>query len=158
MNILFVCTGNICRSPLAEGILRQKFEDFHISGEIDSAGFEPFHRGDPADPRAIRVAREHGSDITGHRARLFSVEDFDRFDKIYVMDNYHYQNVRLLARNPEDTEKIEFVMNIVHPGQNRHVPDPYYESYETFRLVYLQLETVCSVLASSLKPICADDK
>src|SRR5512138_3721178 len=107
MKVLFVCTGNICRSPLAEGILREKFNNYGIKGVVDSAGFETFHIGDMPDERARRVAREHGIDISAHSARLFSVKDFDRFDKICVMDKWHYQNVMRLARSETDEAKVE---------------------------------------------------
>jgi protein-tyrosine phosphatase len=147
MRVLFVCTGNICRSPLAEGILREKFDALGIKGLVDSAGFESFHLGDMPDERARKVAREHGFNISGHEARLFTVKDFDRFDKIYVMDNWHYQNVMRLARNDEDRAKVDFTMNVVEPGKNKPVPDPYYDGYGAFERVYLMLDAACEKIA-----------
>jgi protein-tyrosine phosphatase len=143
MKVLFVCTGNICRSPLAEGILREKFLKYHIRGEVDSAGFESFHVGDPPDDRARKIARQNGIDISGHRARLVRVSDFDRFDHIYAMDAYHYQSLMKLARNEEDRKKVNFVMNVVFPGKNIPVQDPYYDGYSAFETVYRQLDEAC---------------
>lgn len=149
MRVLFVCTGNICRSPLAEGILREKFQNHGIKGFVDSAGFETFHIGDMPDERARRVAREHGIDISAHAARLFTVHDFDRFDRIFVMDNWHYQNVMRLARNAADEAMVDFAMNALHPGKNIPVQDPYYDGYGAFEKVYLQLDAACEKIAES---------
>ncbi|HCT72323.1 MAG TPA: protein-tyrosine-phosphatase, partial [Bacteroidales bacterium] len=88
--ILMVCLGNICRSPLAEGIMRKKLNDFNINAEVDSCGFESFHTGDRPDQRGIEVAQKNGIDISGHRARLFRVADFEEFDYIFVMDQRNY--------------------------------------------------------------------
>jgi protein-tyrosine phosphatase len=150
MRVLFVCTGNICRSPLAEGILREKFRNHGIHGSVDSAGFESFHIGDMPDERARRVARDHGINITGHAARLFTVHDFDLFDKIFVMDSWHYQNVMRLARNAADEAKVDFVTNPLHPGKNIPVQDPYYDGYGAFEKVYLQLDQACEKIADSV--------
>lgn len=150
MKVLFVCTGNICRSPLAEGILREKFSVCGIRGFVDSAGFESFHLGDMPDERARKVAREHGINISDHQARLFSVKDFDRFDRIYVMDNWHYQNVMRLARNDADRAKVDFTMNATEPGKNQPVPDPYYDGYGAFERVYIMLDSACEKIAESV--------
>lgn len=150
MKVLFVCTGNICRSPLAEGILREKFAAYGIKGYVDSAGFEAFHLGDPPDERAIRVAREHGITISDHEARLFTVKDFDAFDRIYVMDSWHYQQVMRLARNAGDEAKVDFTMNALQPGKNIPVQDPYYEGYGAFERVYLQLDSACGKIAHAI--------
>lgn len=151
MKVLFVCTGNICRSPLAEGILRDKFNLYGIRGFVDSAGFEAFHLGDMPDERAQRVASEHGISIADHQARLFTVRDFDHFDRIYVMDAWHYQQVMRLARNEADEAKVDFTMNVLHPGKNIPVQDPYYEGYGAFERVYLQLDSACETIAKSLR-------
>ncbi|MCX6283533.1 MAG: low molecular weight phosphotyrosine protein phosphatase [Bacteroidetes bacterium] len=99
MKILFVCTGNICRSPMAEGILRSKLRKDGIQAETDSCGFESFHIGDHPDNRAQSVCRKNGIDISGHVARLFRKQDFDNFDRIYVMDASHYYNLSRMARS-----------------------------------------------------------
>jgi protein-tyrosine phosphatase len=150
MNVLFVCTGNICRSPLAEGILKDKLHHKNITANVDSAGFESFHTGDPPDDRAVKIARKHGIDITGHRARLFSQADFDRYDKIYVMDAWHYDNTMRLSRNDEDKEKVDYVMNVVHPSKNIPVHDPWYNGISAFEEVYVQLEEACEIIAEKI--------
>jgi protein-tyrosine phosphatase len=147
MKVLFVCTGNICRSPLAEGILREKFLKYNVSGEVDSAGFESFHTGDPPDERARKIARQHGIDISGHRARLFRVSDFDHFDHIFAMDAWHYQNLLKLARNEADRKKVNFVMNVIDPGKNIPVEDPYYDGFSAFETVFGQLDQACEKFA-----------
>jgi protein-tyrosine phosphatase len=148
MNILFVCTGNICRSPLAEGILRSRYDQSGLKGEIDSCGFESFHVGDPPDQRAQTVARQRGIDISAHRARLFTPSDFDRFDRIFVMDASHYQNVMRRARNESDRQKTDFLMNVIAPGKNQPVPDPWYHDITAFEEVYDQVARACDKIAS----------
>ncbi len=147
MNILFVCTGNICRSPLAEGVLRSKYAERAIDAHIDSCGFEPYHIGDRPDHRAQKVARANGIDISNHSARLFRVQDFDRFDKIFVMDSYHYQAVMRVTRDDKDREKVDFIRNTVHPGQNMPVKDPYYDNFYAFEEVFEQLDQACEKIA-----------
>lgn len=146
MNVLFVCTGNICRSPLAEGILRKKYAHKGIISLVDSCGFESFHVGDPPDHRAQEIARKNGIDLSMLRARLFSQTDFDHFDRIYVMDNYHYQAVMRYARNDLDREKVDFVLNVVHPGKNHPVQDPYFDEFHAFKTVFHQLDQACEVI------------
>jgi len=152
MNILFVCTGNICRSPLAEGILRGKFLRYNIKGAVDSCGFETFHLGDPPDHRAQKIAKQNGIDISGHRVRIFHEGDFDRFDRIYVMDSYHFDSVMRVARNQNDRNKVDYIMNSVEPGRKIPVNDPYFEHESAFETVFHQLDQACDVIAKSLVP------
>ncbi len=148
MRILFICTGNICRSPLAEGILREKARAMNLHIEVDSAGFEQFHVNDPPDERAIKTGRKYGIDISGHRARLFGTEDFKRFDKIYVMDSWHFANAMAFARNEDDRQKVDYIMNAVYPGENIPVQDPWYDGMAAFEKVYHQLDKACEMLIS----------
>jgi protein-tyrosine phosphatase len=147
MKILFVCLGNICRSPLAKGIMADKIAKLGLNAETDSAGFESFHRGDPADPRSVAVAAAHGIDLSDHIARMFTVRDFDYFDLIYVMDRANYNDVMGLARDTEDENKVDFILNHVYPGENRQVPDPWYGGKEGFEKVYRMLDEACEQLA-----------
>lgn len=147
--ILMVCLGNICRSPLAEGILKSKLPKDKFT--IDSAGTANYHVGSAPDRRAIKVAKENGLDISGLRGRQFSVDDFDTFDFIYVMDESNYNNVLNLARNDEDKNKVKFILNETYPNQNYDVPDPYYGGPEGFENVFKMLDEACNVIASSLK-------
>jgi protein-tyrosine phosphatase len=135
---------------MAEGILREKFKELSYSGTVDSAGFEAFHIGDTPDARAVLTMQNKGIDITGHLARLFIVEDFDRFDRIYVMDSYHYANVGQLSRNDQDMDKVDYVMNVIHPGRNEPLRDPWYDGINAFEKVYRQLNEACTLLAEKI--------
>ncbi len=146
MNILFVCLGNICRSPLAKAILADKAKRLHLNINVDSAGFESFHRGDPADRRAIAVAADHGIDLSDHIARMFSVRDFDNFDLIYVMDRMNYNDVMGLARDEQDEKKVDYIMNLLNPGEDKAVPDPWYGGKDGFEKVFRMLDEACNQL------------
>jgi protein-tyrosine phosphatase len=150
MKILFVCLGNICRSPLAEGIMADKARKYHLNVEVDSCGFETFHRGDPADPRSAAVAAAHGIDLSEHVARMFTARDFDNFDRIYVMDRSNYQDVMGVARDSKDEVKVDFILNLVTPGENRPVPDPWYGRNDGFEKVYRMLDDACEILAQQI--------
>src|SRR5699024_7045873 len=146
--ILMVCLGNICRSPLAEGILASKVDTDKVL--VDSAGTSNWHVGKQPDPRSIEVAEQFGIDISHQKARQFSVSDFDTFDKIYVMDNSNYENVIALARNEEDKKKVERILNEVSPGKNLEVPDPYYGGDSGFIKVYKMLDEAFEIVAEKL--------
>ena len=153
MRILFVCLGNICRSPLAEGILRHKAHHRGIPLEVDSAGFESFHLGDGADPRSQRVAAQNGINISEHTARLFRAHDFDHYDRIYVMDSLNYSDVMQVARNTEDRKKVDYILNLKRPGANQPVPDPYYGGKDGFEKVFRMLDEACDILLDELQQI-----
>ncbi len=145
-----VCLGNICRSPLAQGILEEKFKQHNIRGQVDSAGTAAYHQGEPPDSRSRKVAAEHGIDISSQRARAFTMEDFELFDKIYVMDNENYTNIRALARHARDLEKVELIMNEAFPGENRQVPDPYFGGGDGFERVYQMLDQASDTIADKI--------
>ncbi len=139
MNILMVCLGNICRSPLAEGILKHKVQQRNLPWTVDSAGTGHWHVGELPDRRSVAVARRHGIDITDQRARQFQPEDFERFDRIFVMDARNRHDVLQLAQNDEHRAKVQLVLDLSHPGQDRNVPDPYYDD-DGFELVFHMLD------------------
>lgn len=143
-----VCLGNICRSPLAEGILAAKVdENIHV----DSAGTGAWHVGSPPDPRSIEIASKYGLDISHLRGRQFSVRDFDHFDLIYVMDASNFQNVVRLARSQEDEDKVKLILNEIEEGKNQPVPDPYFGKEDGFELVYQLLDEATDRIVENLK-------
>jgi len=148
-NVLMVCLGNICRSPLAEGILKSKVDPEKI--HVDSAGTGDYNIDDIPDSRSIAVAKRYGLDISNQRGRQFQSEDFDRFDLIYVMDNFNFTDVISLARNEKDKAKVNLILNEVFPGENVDVPDPYQGGEPGFEDVYKMLEEACEIIASKLK-------
>ena len=160
MKILLVCLGNICRSPLAKGILREKAGQQGLNIEVDSAGFEKFHEDEGADPRSVQVAAKHGIDLRGHVARLFRTEDFDRYDRIYAMDEDNYEAIIELARDEADMKKVDLIMNLVRPGLNLPVPDPYYGGKDGFEKVYTLLDKASENLVEKISSgeLSADNK
>lgn len=138
-----VCLGNICRSPLAEGILKSKTKNL----EVDSAGTAGYHIGKQPDFRSIDIAKKHDINLKNQRARQFSTRDFDDFDKIYVMDNDNYSKIISLARSQEDMDKVDLILNEIYPKEYKSVPDPYYGGDEGFQNIYNLLETSCEVIA-----------
>ncbi|WP_239970645.1 low molecular weight protein-tyrosine-phosphatase [Confluentibacter citreus] len=148
IKILMVCLGNICRSPLAEGILKSKLPNNKFI--VDSAGTANYHVGSPPDKRSVTVARKYGLDISSLSGRQFNVADFDTFDYIYVMDESNYNNVIALARNENDKDKVRFILNEIYPNQNYDVPDPYYGGEDGFENVYKMLDEACTKIAKSL--------
>ena len=129
---------------MAEGILREKLRKSRITAEVDSCGFESFHVGDPPDSRAQEVTRKRGIELSSHRARLFTQHDFDDFDLIYAMDSSHFKNIMKLSRNESDRSKVDYMLNLLHPGQNLDVQDPWYHGMYAFEQVFLQLDDACS--------------
>ena len=148
VKIVMVCLGNICRSPLAEGILAAKLPQNKFS--VDSAGTGSWHIGQSPDERSIAVAKKNGLDISNQRGRQFSSADFDTFDYIFVMDNSNYENVIALAETNEQKAKVTLIMNELTPQQNQDVPDPYFGMHNGFDIVYAMLDEVCDVIAQKL--------
>jgi len=146
--VLMVCLGNICRSPLAEGILKSKVDSLQI--QIDSAGTGGWHVGDLPDKRSIAVAQKHGIDITNQRGRKFSGYDFELYDHIFVMDTSNYQDVVAQAKNPQEKEKVQLILDELFPGENVDVPDPYYGGNEGFDRVFEMLEEACEKIAKRI--------
>ena len=145
--ILMVCLGNICRSPIAEGILKSKLDANFI---VESAGTAAYHVGNKPDPRSIAVARQNGLNITNQRARKFNKEDFEEFDIIYAMDNSNYQNIIALAENDQQKDKVKLILNESFPEKNLDVPDPYYGGEKGFENVYNMLDNACEIIAKRI--------
>jgi len=144
MKILMVCLGNICRSPLAQGILERKVKDQKLPWEVDSAGTASYHVGNLPDPRSIDKATEYGIDITHQRSRKVTKSDLKNFDLILAMDASNYNNLVKLSDDSIDDSKIKMILNYTHPGENRQVPDPYYD--DGFENVFKLLDEACDRL------------
>jgi protein-tyrosine phosphatase len=147
--ILMVCLGNICRSPLAEGILKAKTN--HLDVVVDSAGTAAYHVGEQPDIRSIEIANKYGIDLTSQRARQFSVNDYDEFDKIYAMDSSNYANIISLARDERDRNKVDVILNESNPKSFQSVPDPYYGGENGFQNVYDMLDQACDIITQNLE-------
>lgn len=140
MKVLMVCLGNICRSPLAHGLLREKVEKAGLNVEVDSAGTSNFHVGEAPDPRMRETAKSFGLNIDDLRARQFVKNDFEDFDLIYAMDQSNYRNILSLASTDEDRSKVRLILNESNPESNLEVPDPYYGGDQGFVDVYKMLD------------------
>jgi len=148
VKILMVCLGNICRSPLAEGILMSKLP--RKSFVVESAGTSNWHVGKQPDERSIAIAKKNNIDISHQRGKQFTSADFDYYDYIYVMDSSNYNDVVNLAQNQEQKEKVQLILNEVFPGENVDVPDPYYGSQFGFETVFNMLDETCGSIAHNL--------
>lgn len=148
MKILMVCLGNICRSPLAEGILKNKLTSHENSWIIDSAGTSGFHNGELPDPRSIKIAADYQIDICDQRSRQIKESDLDTFDLIYAMDNSNYQDLMASCSSDCQRAKISMIMNMTDPASNINVPDPYWGK-DGFDLVFKMLDKACDVIIDS---------
>lgn len=148
VQILMVCLGNICRSPLAEGILASKLPKDKF--RIDSAGTGSWHIGHTPDERSIATAKKNGLDISNQRGRQFSSSDFDTFDYIFVMDSSNYETVISLAKSQEHKDKVRMILDELFPNENVDVPDPYFGLPNGFNMVYQMLDEVCDVISEKL--------
>ncbi|QBA64387.1 low molecular weight protein-tyrosine-phosphatase [Muriicola soli] len=145
--VLMVCLGNICRSPLAEGILKSKVDPGNV--EVDSAGTAGYHVGNPPDPRSVEEARKNQIDISGQRCRKFQREDFFEFDHIFVMDKDNYRDVSALAPDENHRKKVRLLSEGI-PSLPTEVPDPYYGGQDGFKNVFKLIDEACEKLASEL--------
>lgn len=151
MKIQMVCLGNICRSPLAHGLLRSKIDKLNLEIQVESAGTSGHHSGESPDTRMQQTAIKHGIDISDLRAEQFTEADFDRYDVIYAMDKSNYKNIVLLARNPKDIEKVKMILNESMPNQNKEVPDPYYGGQDGFQNVYNLLDEATDIIIKNIE-------
>jgi low molecular weight protein-tyrosine phosphatase len=146
MKILMVCLGNICRSPLAEGILKDKIKKAGLNWEVDSAGTNGYHVGEPPHRFSQKVAKHRGLDISTQQCRNFSKYDFDKFDKIYAMSCDILEEMKLIAKEKYDPSKASLLLNECHPGENRDVPDPWYGPEEGYHKVYDMIDEACEAI------------
>ena len=145
-----VCLGNICRSPIADGLLLRKIKEQKLDAQVDSAGTANYHIGKAPDSRMIQTAAAHGTPIEFLRARQFSNQDFENFDHILVIDQSNYENVIRLAQSADDRNKIQFLLDYLYPNQKAAVPDPYYGSLEDFEQVYQLIDSATDALIQKL--------
>ena len=138
-----VCLGNICRSPLAEGILQDKINKAKLHWTVDSAGTAGYHVGESPHHLSQKVARMNGLDISQQKGRKFHKEDILHFDMIYVMDNSNYEDVKRTCGNLWDSSKVDLLLNELYPGKNQDVPDPWYGGEDGFHVVFEMLDRAC---------------
>jgi protein-tyrosine phosphatase len=146
MKILMVCLGNICRSPLAEGVLKHKAKKAGLNWIIESAGTNGYHVGEAPHRLSQKVAKLNGIDICDQRARQFAKEDFDRYDKIYAMAEDVIDDIRSIAGKKFDASKVELFLNELYPGKNMDVPDPWYGPEPGYHEVYKMIDEACEAI------------
>jgi protein-tyrosine phosphatase len=152
MKILMVCLGNICRSPLAEGILQDKVKKAGLAWKVDSAGTNRYHTGDAPHPLSQKVARLHGIDISKKKARTIVPEDFEHYDKIYALAHDVVQDIKSITGKKFDSKKIDLLLNELFPGENMDVPDPYYGPEQGFHDVYRLINDACDEIIKNATP------
>jgi protein-tyrosine phosphatase len=153
--VVFVCTGNICRSPMAEVVFRWFADSVGLGAHVSSssAGTGEWHVGESADPRTIAALERHGYDGSKHRARQFSFDDYDRNDLVIALDRSHERNLRAWARSEADSDKVVLLRAFdTAPDGNMDVPDPYYAGPEAFDEVLGMIESACRALFRQLEP------
>ena len=146
MKILMVCLGNICRSPLAEGIMQHKVNKAGLDWQIDSAGTAGYHIGEQPHQLSQKVAKQNGIDISVQCCRQFVKEDMLHYDKIYVMDSSNYNDVRRISADLWDEEKVDLLLNELYPNQNKNVPDPWYGEEDGYHKVFEMIDKACEVI------------
>ena len=151
MKILMVCLGNICRSPIAEGILQQKAKEHQLNWVVDSAGTNGFHNGEAPHTLSQKVAIQNGVDISKQISRKFVIADFELYDKIYVMAADVLMDVKQIAKEKFDASKIDFLVNELEMGSNKNVPDPWYGNEDGFVKVYKLIEKTCDAIIAKYK-------
>ncbi len=151
LRILMVCLGNICRSPMADGLLRKKVKELGLNIFVDSAGTANYHVGSSPDQRMIDTAKSRGTDINQLKARQFTSQDFIDFDVIYVMDQSNLTNVKALCSDNHNMEKVKLIRNEIVSTQGMHVPDPYYGTMKDFMHVYDLLDEVTDAIIQKIQ-------
>ena len=144
-----VCLGNICRSPIAEGVLKEKAKKAGLNWEVDSAGTNGYHIGEPPHRLSQKVAKKMGIDISAQQCRNFSKHDFDDFDKIYAMSADIMEEIQVLGKDKYDASKVDLLLNACYPGQNIDVPDPWFGTEAGYHKVYEMIELACETIVQS---------
>jgi protein-tyrosine phosphatase len=152
MKILMVCLGNICRSPLAEGILQDKAFTAGLAWSVESAGTNRYHTGEKPHPLSQKVAKLNGIDISNQRARTITPEDFERYDKVYALAGDVMQDIKKITGKKFNAAKVDLLMNELHPGKNLEVPDPYYGAEDGYHKVYKMIDEVCDAIVEKASP------
>lgn len=150
MKVLMVCLGNICRSPLAEGILKEKCKQNGLNWEIDSAGTGRWHIGSQPDKRSVAVAKKYGIDITDQKARSVNSNDYEYFDIIYAMDTSNLKDLKAWALDDKEQEKMKLILNEINSFHLESVPDPYWND-NGFEDVYQMLDKACDAIIRKYK-------
>lgn len=152
MKILMVCLGNICRSPLAEGILQDKAMKAGLTWSIESAGTNRYHTGESPHPLSQKVAKLNGVNISSQRARRITAADFEIYDKIYALAEDVLEEIKFIVKDKFDVSKIGLLMNELFPGKNMDVPDPYYGPEAGYQEVYKMIADVCDAIVEKASP------
>ena len=151
MRILFVCLGNICRSPIAEGVLRHYIKEHDLDWEVASAGTESYHVGSAPHKYSQKICRINGIDISTQKAKRFRLSDLEEYDKIYTMSEDVYDEIVAMAGSEADISKLELFLNELKPGSNASVPDPWYGNEEGYKPVYDMIAETCRVIINKYK-------
>lgn len=151
MKILMVCLGNICRSPIAEGLMRQKITAAGLDWEVASAGTESYHVGSAPHRHSQDICNKYGVDIRQQRAQQFSAADFERYDKIYALAGDVYKEIERIGGKKADMSKVDLLLNELTPGRNESVPDPYYGGAEGYIFVYDIINSACEAIINKYK-------
>ncbi len=152
MKILMVCLGNICRSPLAEGILQDKAFKSGLTWSVESAGTQNYHTGEPPHPLSQKVAKLNGIDITNQRARKFRAEDFEVYDKIYALAGDVLEEMKRIAGKKFDAHKADLLLNELNPGKDLDVPDPWYGPEPGYHEVFKLIDEACDAIIEKYTP------
>ena len=153
MKILMVCLGNICRSPLAEGILQDKAFKAGLNWSVESAGTNGYHTGEAPHPLSQKVARLNGIDISQQRSRRFRADDFLVYDRIYALSGDVLEDIRTIARKSFDPAKADLLMNKLYTRKNKYVPDPWYGAESGYHEVYRMIDEVCEAIIKKYRPV-----
>lgn len=153
MRILFVCLGNICRSPIAEGILRHYSNEYHLNWEIASAGLESYHAGSAPHQYSQKICRLNGVDISAQRAKKFSVRDLENYDKVYAMSEDVYDEIIQMTGNKFSAVSLDLFLNELMPGSNTSVPDPWYGDEAGYKPVYEMINKTCKIIIEKYKEL-----